>query len=142
MNIQKKIKPKLDELINLMLTVGVQPSELADNIFNNSYDKISYKKEGDFIIGELSFNEEQGSINYDVILRYFYTKDKTLIKIEEDILGEKCLLWERAHDEDTLIKDIINLMRKQYTTEQVTAFVSSLPEHIKERIQKAALEVA
>ena len=38
------LKKKLDDLVSLILTDGVQPSDLADNIFLDSYVKLSYTK--------------------------------------------------------------------------------------------------
>ena len=57
MSLKSIIEEKVDRLINIMLTDGVQPGDLANNIFTNCYKKISFMKSSNNIIGELTFDE-------------------------------------------------------------------------------------
>lgn len=136
--VQKKIK----NLINLMLIDGVQPKEIANNIFLDDYESISYKKFNDVIIGEIMYNELVNSQYVKVILRYYYSMDKKVIRIEEELLGKVNIIWDRDYKQEHMIREIVELMQKAYTKKQIEAFVSTLPESIRIKIENIRNEIA
>lgn len=139
MSLQDLLKSKLDRLINIMLTDGVQPSDFADNISLDCYKKISYYKLNDNIIGELTISEEQ---NIDTVLRYVYNSSMRLMRIEEESLGVTKIEWDRNESETELINEIVEIIQTQYTDEQMSNFLNSLPENIKDKIKSRFKEVA
>lgn len=136
------IQYKLDRLINLMLNDGVQPGDLADNIFLNDYKEVSYKKCGDNIIGEVVISECLGNEYSDYIIRYIYTLDKRIMRIEEEKLGKVVIQWDRDIIETELINDIVDLLKVHYTEEQLEMFISSLPQSLSGRILNLLCKVA
>ena len=62
MNYQKVIEYKIQMLVDLMLTDGVSPSELSENIFEKQYISISFSKTNDYVIGKLNFYENEDLI--------------------------------------------------------------------------------
>lgn len=127
----KVIKKKIDDLINIILTDGVQPSDLADNIFIDSYTQVIFKKTKDEIIGEIVFEESIELKPTVTIIRYFYTNTKKIIRIEEEIAGIRKIIWDRNYEEVQLANEIINMMKECYLPEQINDFVTTLPENIR-----------
>ena len=125
---------KLDRLLDLMLTSGVQPSDLVDNIFLNEYNSISYKKHEQNIIGELVFEEKEGDIITSITMKYTYDSEKRICRIEEEVDGRTLILWDRSNTETELINDILNIMDKKYSGDEVNKFIMSLPEQLKSKI--------
>ncbi|MEH7532582.1 hypothetical protein COJ21_26550 [Priestia megaterium] len=130
----KLIEDKLDNLVKLMLTAGVQPSELADNVFVSEYKSISFAKRDNSIIGELIFEEVIGEISIDVLLRYYYDTSKRVVLIEEEINNKVKVLWDRDTKEIELINEIVNLL-KELDTKKVSEFISSLPSELSDKVQ-------
>lgn len=125
---------KLDRLLDLMLTSGVQPSDLVDNIFLNEYNSISYKKHEQNIIGKLVFEEKEGDITTTITMKYTYDSEKRICRIEEEVDGRTLILWDRSNTETELINDILNIMDKKYSGDEVNKFIMSLPEQLKSKI--------
>jgi len=136
------IRRKVDVLIALTLTDGVQPSDLVDNIFLDSYENVSYKKVNNQIVGEFVIKEKQEDEETYIILRYFYGQDKKVYRIEEEQRGQILIQWDRKIRESELINDIIDMMKICYASDQINKFISSLPEQIKSTIKKEYNNVA
>lgn len=136
------LRKKLDDLVNLILTDGVQPSDLADNIFLDSYVKLSYTKQQGEVIGEISFEEKNNAVTVITILRYFYGLDKKIIRIEEEVMGIKKILWDRNFEEIQMINEIVGIMKKFYLSSQVEKFICTLPCSIRNKIKKRYNEIA
>jgi hypothetical protein len=136
-----EIDSKLKRLISIMLTDGVQPGDLANNIFVDCYKSISYKKVDGQVIGELVFEEVVDDTARDVKLRYFYDTEGKIIRIEEEIFGNVQIEWDRELTQEILIKDIVELLRI-LCPEQVSKFIKTVPPHLKtlleEEYQKTA----
>ncbi|MBE0339588.1 hypothetical protein [Paenibacillus sp. 23TSA30-6] len=135
MEMTTMINKKINELINLLLTDGVQPYDLIDNIFLHEYDEISYKKQNGMIIGELTFLENIASRTLKIKLRYHYTLDKTLVKIEEVMCGEAKLLWDRSSTETKILDELVGLLIEVYNESQMSNFISTLPDNLKSKIE-------
>ncbi|KLV23580.1 hypothetical protein [Bacillus altitudinis] len=132
----KLIEDKLDDLVKLMLIKGVQPSELADNVFLCDYKSIRFYKKNDLIIGELIFEEinEKGS-SVEVLLRYYYNKSNRVILIEEELNNQIKVLWDREFKEIDLLNQIVFLLR-ELDVKYVYKFISSLPLELSDKVKK------
>lgn len=137
----KLIEDKLDNLVKLMLTAGVQPSELADNVFVNEYKSISFAKRDNSIIGELIFEEVIGEISIDVLLRYYYDTSKRVVLIEEEINNKVKVLWDRDTKEVELINEVVNLL-KELDAKYVSKFISSLPVELSNKVKNQYEKIA
>lgn len=125
------IGKKIDELINLLLTKGVQPSDIASNIFLEDYNSICYKKVNGIIVGELTFQDTEVSSS---ILRYFYSPTQEVIKIEEDYMGIKSTIWDRSYEESKVVNELVNLLKNVYDEGQISKFIVTLPEKLQNKI--------
>ena len=128
------IQYKLGRLITIMLNDGVQPGDIADNIFLNEYKQVSYKKCGDKIIGEVVISETEGNKESDYILRYIYTLNKRVMRIEEEKCGKVIVQWDRTFVETELINDIVDILKAYYTEAQMERFLSTLPNDLSRKI--------
>lgn len=137
MDVNGDIKKEIDDLINLMLTDGVQPTDLADNIFDEAYISIKYKKFNGQIIGNVTFEEEVDSRKISTTLRYFYNASKQVIKIEEVINRRRTILWDREQQEREKLLKIICLMEEYHTEEQIEKFINTLPDNLKNRLKQS-----
>lgn len=128
---------KINDLISIMLTGGVQPSELADNIFIDSYIKVSYTKVNGNVVGELVFEEDY---NNETTLRYYYDDQRKVVLIEEEVFNVKSVIWDRNYHEAEMINDIINMMYEHYSADQLKKFISTLPNELRDKLEQASLE--
>lgn len=142
MSMYDVIQYKLDRLINIMLNDGVQPGDIADNIFLDEYKQVSYKKCGDNIIGEIVISETIGNRESDYILRYFYDSNKRIMRIEEEKFGKVIVHWDRTSVETELINDIVDMLKVHYTETQMEQFVNTLPKDLSEKIMNLYYKVA
>lgn len=133
MDYQEVIEYKIKTLIDLMMTDGVSPSELSDNIFEENYINISFDKRDSYIIGRLCFYENE-EILQNIQMIYTYTIEKKLIKIEEKVNGITQLLWDRKSREEDLIHELLFFVNKCYDSSQAEKFIMTLPEELKEKV--------
>lgn len=135
---KKIIKDKLDVLIDIILTDGVQPSELADNIFIDPYVNLSFTRTIDNVIGRVVYfdydDDESIEDASKVVLEYYYTHDKKLVRIDETIKNRTEVIWDRTRRERELINEIIDLMGQIFTRKQVSNFINTLPKDVREKI--------
>lgn len=142
MAIKDVVKYKLDRLISILLTNGVQPSDIADNIFLKDYTQISYRKCDDKIIGEITIKEIEGAKESSFLLRYVYSKDKQIERIEEEKQGNIIIQWDRNEIITNLINDIVDLLKSHYTKAQMNKFLKTLPNELQEKIIDRLYKVA
>jgi hypothetical protein len=128
------IDEKLNTLVKLMLTSGVQPSELADNVFLKDYTSIKFFKQNNKTVGELTFFEVYDNSSVEVILRYFYDSLQRVILIEEEYLGEKSIIWDRDTKELEIINEVVHLL-KMHDKNNINSFLSTLPKELCEKIE-------
>lgn len=131
MALREVVQKKLDTLISIMLTDGVQPSDLADNIFCEEYKSINFRRCGQQIIGELVFIEQNGQKKINVSLRYFYNVNKKVMRIEEEISGKVKILWDRNAKETELINEVVSILKTHYNKQQLRKFLATLPADLK-----------
>lgn len=136
------LNKKLDDLLNLLMVDGVQPSELADNIFLQPYVQITYKKVNGGVVGELHFEEEANKKHGVTVLRYLYNNDKKVYRIEEEVGDLRKILWDRDFEETNILDQILEIMRELYNSSQIEKFISTLPpllgEHAKDKFKDIA----
>lgn len=133
MNLKKAIDYKIETLIGIMITDGVSPSDLANNVFDKEYISISFCKKEDKVIGTLKFYELNKKIQI-IEMFYTYTENKKLMRIEEKLDGNVNLLWDRCDREEDLIKEILHLMQGCYNAKQIDAFIATLPSQTRDKI--------
>ena len=122
---------KVNRVIELMLADGVQPSDIADNVFLDGYECVCYKKAGDYIIGEVTISEDEDDEERGkYTLRYVYNKKKRIERIEEEVKGKTELLWDREEIVTHLVVDIIGILKAQYSACEMDRFVTSLPHDL------------
>lgn len=135
MDYQKVIEYKIQMLVDLMLTDGVSPSELSDNIFEKQYISISFCKINGYVIGKLRFHENENMMQ-NIQMIYTYTEDKKLIRIEEEENGKRFLLWDRKKREGELVEELLYFMKCCYDSTQIERFIMTLPECLRSKIEK------
>ena len=134
MDYQKVIEYKLQTLIDIMLTDGVSPSELSNNIFEEDYINISFSKVNDFVVGKLNFYENGNKLK-NVQMVYTYSQNKKLIKVEEVENRKRKILWDREKREDELIEELLYFMTYCYDENQIKKFILTLPDNLKNKVQ-------
>lgn len=133
MEFQKVIEYKLQMLIELMLTDGVSPAELSNNIFEKDYINISFSKKNEYVVGKLNFYDN-GNILKEVQMIYTYSKDKVLLRVEETLNGQYSLLWDRKSREEELLEELVYFMKCCYNGKQIEKFISSLPVELRSKV--------
>ncbi len=119
-------------LANLHIFKGIQPSELADSIFEESYVNMISEKTLNTIEVTLTFNEKCEITNKVYIhhMKYVYDKQSFLIKIEEAVGSKKFKpIWDRI----TLINSSLDLLSKilkdsDYTENQIQKIIKTIPK--------------
>lgn len=140
MDIKKVIDYKVNLLIDIMLTDGVSPSDLANNIFTEEYTDISFHKDGDFIYAEISFYDIEKTEN--VKMKYLYNKLMRVQRIEEFSCSKWSLLWDRNMREQELANEIIEFMKLCYNATQINEFVNTLPDNVRCKVQNELMKSA
>ena len=125
------ISKKIDELINLLLTKGVQPSDIASNIFLNDYSSICYRKIDGMVVGELLIQETDISSSK---LRYYYNLTQEVIKIEEEFMGVTSVIWDRNFAESKIVNELVSLLKDVCDERQISRFISTLPKSLQSKV--------
>lgn len=128
MNFKEVIEYKINTLIDLMLTDGVSPKDLANNIFLDKYKNISFYKKDGFIIGDLSFESD---LNELVQMKYTYSEDSRILRIEEQINEKNTVLWDRSMRESEITKDLLEFLTMAYEPKQVESIIKTLPASVR-----------
>lgn len=131
MAIKDVVEYKLNRLVDLMLTDGVAPSDIADNIFMDNYDCITYKKTDRGVMGEVVLHESNAET---YIIRYYYNMHKRIERIEEDKQGVIEALWDRDEIVEELLYDLVILLKTHYTPDNVMRFINSLPKELYDKL--------
>lgn len=142
MNFAEIIKSKIERLITIRMTAGVQPNDLANNIFNDTYKNISFRKIDGNVIAELNFEENIENIICNTILRYTYDRNMRVMKIEEIIDSNIRTEWDRDLIENELIQDIVDILKNEYSEHKAKEFINTLPADLKTKIENACAKVA
>ena len=80
-------------LLALRLSKGIQPSEMADAIFESDYEEINIEKAGGHVCMEVSFYDEDAKHT----MRYTYDQDRYILMVEQKVGGKDfCVQWDRS----------------------------------------------
>jgi phage-related protein len=131
MKIDNKIKCIIEKMTHLFLTKGVQPSEITDAIFAQEYNDISFSKTEKFITMVVCFSEVDEE-NMDPIIhrmKYTYTLDKYLVKIEQKI-GTKNYKtqWDRDIEISKLLHQFTDQVKIIAPNANLNEILSTMPE--------------
>lgn len=103
------MKDKINKIVATTLTQGIQPSEMADAIFDNAYQDIEIKRYNGEVIMTVSFIEH---VEDEIIFnkfRYTYSLDRVLQRIEQEINGRGYRLqWDRLEDMKSTVDAIFD----------------------------------
>lgn len=121
----------IDKLTSIYLMQGVQPSELADAIFDEPYTDMSLIKKVNVIEVILSFKETCDSTGREHfrMIKYVYNLDKFLMQTFESIdsKGFK-ITWDREQATNTILDDIKNRLREiGCSSTEMKKILSTLP---------------
>jgi predicted helicase len=132
MKIKNKINDIIQQLISLNLNAGVQPAELSNAIFEQSYKSISMEKKSSTLEVFVAFNEEVESKSVSVIMRYTYDFNKCLLQIEQKVGRSKYIeQWNRKIITSQLIDKLSNELLKLNCPRLVNQFISAIPDNFK-----------
>ncbi|MBS7837227.1 hypothetical protein [Wohlfahrtiimonas chitiniclastica] len=135
-----KINQLINQVIDLNIVKGVQPNELTEAIFDDSYLSISMKKDAlNNLCLELSFLDDDNSIN---TMRYKYNQNSVLFRIEQKInKGHFIVQWDRKKMLLKLYSDIRKeLLSNRVSKKSIDNFLLTLPK-IKSYDQKVILKL-
>ncbi|MBO0427818.1 hypothetical protein JZO82_01465 [Vagococcus fluvialis] len=135
MSINKKIMEQITKLINIELLIGVQPSELVDNIFFTNYKNINLSKTKKNIIMEIIYVEKHLDTELDVSLNYFYDLNKNVVLISEKIGEEETILWSRKEKEKEILFSINSLLENLDVIER-NQIIETFPKKYKNKLTK------
>lgn len=121
-----------DTLANLYIFKGIQPSELADSIFEESYVNMISEKKLNLIEVILTFNEkcEVTEKVYTHYMKYTYDKQSFLIKVEEAINSKK---FKKVWDRLSLINSSLDALSQtlkdsDYSDSQIQQMIKTIPK--------------
>ena len=121
----------VDKLTAIYLMQGVQPSELADAIFEDPYTGMNLIKNVNSIEVVLSFKElcDVSHHEYTRKIKYIYNHDKYLFQILEAVDSKPFKVsWDRELVVNTIISDIKNRLKDiGCSAIQIKKILSTLP---------------
>jgi len=121
---------KVNELVELSLNKGINPSELMENIASDDYIEVSAKKLCNGVQCNVIFFDDSifsdGKIKYKYV--YIYNKKMFLIEIKLIKNKTESLIWNREAEERKILEQIIDLFNKnKMDGHYKTEFIKSLP---------------
>lgn len=125
----KLLKDALDELTALHLFNGVQPSDLADAMYESPYLEFKTSKDDEHLTVELSFIDECEETVNIVKMKYVYSLDRKLQRIDQKIGSKKFAeQWCRKTSTNAAIAKIELALRKmKFNDEKISTIMSTLP---------------
>ncbi|WP_283709531.1 hypothetical protein [Pseudoalteromonas prydzensis] len=133
MNLIKDISQLIDKLASFYLYKGIQPSEIADAIFEKQYSGVKLDRTENEIILIASFTEfdESNQTEYKHQVKYVYTNNRYLQVIEQKI-GNKGfkVQWSRQEEIDKLLNEFSCLVQPVLPKVQLETIISTLPSEL------------
>lgn len=128
----------IDKLASLYLYKGIQPSEIADAIFEKNYSSLVLEKIEDEIVLIACFSEvdDDAQAIFNHKLKYVYSADKTLQMVEQRV-GNKAakIQWSRKAELDRLIDEFVNLVKPVLHQEQIKSILTTLPRELQPQVE-------
>ncbi|MFH6564925.1 hypothetical protein [Pseudomonas kulmbachensis] len=137
------LKEAIEELAILHLYNGVQPSDLADAMYENPYLEFKITKEVEQLIVGLCFLDECDGKSTTVCMKYFYNLDKQLQRIDQKIgLKRFSTQWCRIQSTNEAIAKVERtLAMLEIDSVQTKAIMSTLPPNVRSLL-RAKLSLA
>lgn len=123
------IKTIVDDLVTLHITKGVQPADLADNIFEDSYLESSSYKTATGAVFEIAFQEvdEDNSPN-KITMRYTYDHNRYLLLVEQKVANTRFKIqWDRAVCVQEKLGRLESLLTVELPKSQVATILATMP---------------
>lgn len=143
MRVSNKIKSLIDELTATHLTLGVQPSEIANAIFEDNYKSIESDNKNGIVQMSVTFldHDEEGAI--PIVMRYTYNQGKVLMRVEQKV-GKRQFKsqWDREQAIDSLLTKISNHLAKLNSEVEAQQTMDTIPMELRFGIQKRLRLVA
>jgi hypothetical protein len=138
MSLIKDISQITDKLASLYLSKGIQPSEIADAIFEKQYSciKLDRTENETILIASFTESDECTQTEYKHQVKYVYSNNKYLQAIEQKI-GNKGfkVQWSRQEEIDRLLNDFVSLVQTILSEKQLEAVLSTLPNEFIPQVQ-------
>ena len=139
----KRIQGLLNKISDLHLTFGVQPNELVEAAFNENYVSFEIRKNATSLFLLLTFDEYDGGDKSIVKMRYSYSLDKKLMRVEQKIDNSQYKKqWDRLECMDNFINELASELSNLNEASTVDAILSRLPNDLLERIKPMLTAVA
>jgi hypothetical protein len=117
-----------------MLTDGVQPSDLAGNVFEDGYRSVKATKSNGHIIVDVCFDEIINNIKREkVTLRYTYSAQRQMLRVEEVLADRVLVQWDREQIIQDLLTDVVAKLRMSSASVS-EEFIASLPPYLQDKI--------
>lgn len=143
MPITKEIKTILDQLVEIKMSKGVQPSDLAQAIFDKEYTETKVVKSASDVVLSLKYIDKTEDSTQEINMRYHYSLDGYLQEIYESIAQRPMALqWSRTERYKELTNSIVFQLTTEGEIETVSSFIKSLPEDIRSIILDEKSNVA
>lgn len=141
MSLITDINKIIEKLTSLYLFKGIQPSEIADAIFENQYSSIKLDRTGKEVILIATFSEFDESTEYKHQMKYVYSNNKCLKMIEQRV-GNRAfkVQWSRQEEIDGLLNEFVTRIYPFLSEVQLNRVLSTLPKGIKPQV-KARLKL-
>lgn len=135
------IKTLVDELTTLHITRGVQPGDLADNIFEDSYVTSSSCKTPTGAQFEMTFQEvdEDERVN-QVTMRYTYDQSRYLQLVEQKVSAKRFVVqWDRVACIKEKVDQLEMLLSAELPIGQVNSILATIPADFLQRFPQLRL---
>jgi hypothetical protein len=143
MLINKNIKQTLEQLVSIHLIKGIQPSEIADAIFEKSYSDIKMSKTINEVHLIASFKDDLDEECVLHKMRYIYDQDKKLLSVEQKVGGKPYRVqWNRNDKISKIISTLSTQLESLNCPSSVHEFLKSIPEEYHSKIKTQLLLVA
>jgi len=143
MRVNNKIKSLIDELTATHLTIGVQPSEIADAVFEDNYKSIESENKNGMITMSVLFWDRDDESSTSVIVRYTYNPNRVLMRVEQKVGNRPFKTqWDREQAIDSLLTEISNHLAKLNSDVNVQRAMDTVPSELRLVIQKRLTLVA
>jgi hypothetical protein len=125
----ESIKSLVEELTTLHISLGVQPSDLIDNGFEDAYVESAFRKTSVGAVFEITFLEDdENELPVEVAMRYTYDSHRYLVLIEQKVAAKRfAVQWDRAASIHQRVAKLQAMLSTSLPREKVAAILSTLP---------------
>ena len=139
----KRIQGLLNKISDLHLTFGVQPNELVEAAFNENYGSFEIRKNATCLLLLMTFYEYDGNDKSIIKMRYSYSLDKRLIRVEQKIDNSQYKKqWDRIECMDNFIKELASELSALNERSAVEGILNRLPNDLLGRVMPMLTIVA